>query len=546
MSREGAVWHWWQTGIIYQIYPLSFQDSGSDGNGDLSGILRRLDYLKGLNVTAVWLSPIYPSPMADFGYDVADYTAIHPWFGTLNDFDRLLHAIHDRGMKLILDLVPNHTSDRHPWFLASRSSREHEKRDWYIWRDPGPDGGPPNNWISFFGGPAWTYDPNTGQYYLHQFTPQQPELNYRNPAVLDAMLDQMRFWLERGIDGFRVDVIWLLMKHPLFPDEPEDPDWDGRNPHARLRHIHTADLPETHELVRAMRSLLDGYGDKAMIGEIYLPNDGLMRYYGTALDECHLPTNFQLIGSEWSASEVCRRVEAYEAALPAGAWPNWALGNHDQPRLASRVGASQARVATLLLLTLRGTPTCYYGDEIGMEDVAIPFERMKDPQALNQPEVAEWMSRDRVRTPMPWDNSPNAGFTASDAEPWLPLAPDWRTRNVAVQSADSKSPLSLFRRLTALRRSTAALQRGRYRTVPTANGDIYAYLREADDERLLVVLNFGTERCRLNFGRLSREAEILLETALERTGPVALDALEVGPNDGLLLRLGAQQAEFND
>ncbi len=223
---------WWQTGIIYQIYPLSFQDSGNDGIGDLPGILRRLDYLSSLNVTAIWLSPIYPSPMRDFGYDVADYTAIHPGFGTLDDFDRLLAAAHARGLKLILDLVPNHTSEEHPWFIASRSSREHPKRDWYIWRDPAPDGGPPNNWLSFFGGPAWTYDERTAQYYLHQFTRQQPELNYRHPAVLEAMLETMRFWLERGVDGFRVDVIWLLVKDRDFRDEPANPQWDGLNPHA--------------------------------------------------------------------------------------------------------------------------------------------------------------------------------------------------------------------------------------------------------------------------------------------------------------------------
>lgn len=528
---------WWKTGIIYQVYPLSFQDSGGDGIGDLSGILSRLDYLTSLNVGALWLSPIYPSPMCDFGYDVADYTGIHPWFGNLVDFDRLLEGAHAHGLKLILDLVPNHTSDQHPWFVASRSSRSDTKRDWYLWREPAADGGPPNNWLSFFGGPAWTFDERTGQYYLHQFTRQQPELNYRNPAVLEAMLDNMRFWLERGVDGFRIDVIWLLMKDPQFRDEPLNPEWDGSVPHARLHHIYTADLPETHEVIRAMRALLDRYPEKLMFGEIYLPLSSLMDYYGHALDECHLPANFQLIGSEWRAAVVRRRVEAYEAALPPGAWPNWVLGNHDQPRLASRVGSAQARIATLMLMTLRGTPTWYYGDELGMPDVPIPFERMKDPQALHQPEIAERMSRDRVRTPMPWNGLPNAGFTVPTAVPWLPLGADSRTSNVETQTLDERSPLSFFRRLTALRQQSAALMIGDYRSLDPEAEDIYAYLRSIGSERLLVVLNFGSGHHRVDLGAVDSRAEILLNTGLDRAGDVHLLGLAVRPDEGILLRL---------
>jgi alpha-glucosidase len=273
MSNNHA---WWQTDIIYQIYPRSYQDTNQDGVGDLPGILQRLDYVKSLNIGAIWLSPINPSPMHDFGYDVADYCDVHPLFGTLEDFDRLLEGVHARGMKLILDLVPNHTSDEHVWFQESRGSRDNPKRDWYIWQDPAADGGPPNNWTSFFGGPAWTLDEHTGQYYLHQFVKQQPELNYRNPAVMQAMLDQMRFWLDRGVDGFRVDVIWLMIKDELLRDEPDDPAWDRVNPHARLLHIHTADQPEVHDLIRQMRALLDAYDDRMMVGEIYLPNQQLM------------------------------------------------------------------------------------------------------------------------------------------------------------------------------------------------------------------------------------------------------------------------------
>ena len=280
---------WWQKGIVYQIYPRSYQDSNNDGIGDLPGIRQRLDHLQSLNIDAIWLSPIYPSPMHDFGYDVADYTSIHPLFGTMADFDALLDEIHTRGLKLIIDLVPNHTSDEHPWFLESRGSRTNPKRDWYIWRDPAPDGGPPNNWLSFFGGPAWTFDETTKQYYLHQFATQQPELNYRHPEVLPAMLDVMRFWLDKGVDGFRVDVIWLMMKDAALRDEPPNPEWDGVEAFNSLRHIYTQNLPEVHDLIRQMRAVLDEYDERVMVGEIYLPFDELVTYYGANFDECHLP-----------------------------------------------------------------------------------------------------------------------------------------------------------------------------------------------------------------------------------------------------------------
>lgn len=537
MTASLNAYRWWQTGIIYQVYPCSFQDTNGDGIGDLPGILERLDYLNSLNVTAVWLSPIYPSPMRDFGYDVADYTNIHPWFGTLEDFDRLLAAIHSRGMKLILDFVPNHTSDQHPWFVASRDSRDNDRRDWYIWRDPAPGGGPPNNWLSFFGGPAWTYDESTGQYYLHQFTREQPELNYRNPLVLEAILECMRFWLERGVDGFRVDVIWLLMKDDRFRDEPLQPNWDGLNPHARLQHLHTANLPEVHGIIRRMRTLLDAYDERLMVGEIYLPNNELIAYYGTRLDECHLPFNFQLINARWEPDIVRCLVDQYETDLPSGAWPNWVLGNHDQRRLATRVGCEQARVAIMLLLTLRGTPTWYYGDELGMEDVPIPRESMKDPQALNQPAIADRMSRDPARTPMQWDSGPNAGFALPGAATWLPVAADYATRNVDLQSRDQRSMLGFFRALTTLRQRIPALMVGDYASVDTASPDVFAYTRTLSKERYLVVLNFGADRRRLGFGGLDHRAEILLSTRMDRGGELSLHDVTVEPNEGLLVRL---------
>jgi alpha-glucosidase len=528
---------WWQSGILYQIYPLSFQDGNGDGIGDLPGIRRRLDYLASLNINGIWLSPIFPSPMRDFGYDVADYTGIHPWFGTLEDFDSLLDDLHARGMKLILDLVPNHTSDRHPWFLESRGSRDNPRRDWYLWRDPAPDGGPPNNWLSFFGGPAWTSDEATGQYYLHQFTPEQPELNLRNPAVLEALRDAMRFWLDRGVDGFRVDVPWLLIKDAEFRDEPDNPAWNGLDPHGRLLHVHTAHQPGLHAIVRAMRAVTDGYpGDRVLIGETNVPDEELVKYYGAALDEFHLPFNFRLIYARWNAREIRQLVETYEALLPQGAWPTWVLGNHDQPRIASRAGPGQARVAAMLLLTLRGTPTCYYGDELGMENVAIPRDRMLDPQALCQPGAAGVFNRDSARTPLPWDGSPNAGFAPDGVEPWLPLGDDWPVRNVAGQSQEPHSMLSFFRKLTALRRRTPALTSGNYTTVDTAADDVFAYTRASGAERILVVLNLGGNDHLLDLSPLGDGAEILLNTGMQRSGRVELRRLRLLANEGLVLR----------
>ena len=536
-------YQWWQRGIIYQIYPRSYQDSNGDGVGDLAGILRRLDYVAGLNVDAIWLSPIYPSPMHDFGYDVADYCAIHPLFGAMADFDRLLEAVHRRGMRLILDLVPNHTSDEHPWFVESRRSRDNPRRDWYIWADPAPDGGPPNNWLSFFGGPAWTFDAHTGQYYLHQFVKQQPELNYRHPAVLAAMLEVMRFWLDKGVDGFRVDVIWLMMKDARLRDEPPNPDWDGVDPFGSLRHIYTQNLPEVHDPIRAMRALLDRYEARMMVGEIYLPNAELVKYYGRlrpnhTYDECHLPFNFQLIHAPWQAQIVRRMVDAYEAALPAGAWPNWVLGNHDQRRLATRVGPAQARVANMLLLTLRGAPTTYYGEEIGMRNVPIPPAYVQDPPAVNQPEIAHIIGRDPERTPMQWDSSPNAGFAPADARPWLPVADDYRTHNVLAQEADPTSMLRLYRALTALRRAEPALHVGAYASLDAGAADVFAYLRTAPGaDSFLIVLNFGAGDHTLNLRHAAAQASIAVSTAMDRQGAVDLDNLALRPHEGLALRL---------
>jgi oligo-1,6-glucosidase/alpha-glucosidase len=477
---------WWESGTVYQVYPRSFQDSSGDGVGDLAGIERRLDHIARLGVDAIWLSPIFPSPMADFGYDVADYCAVDPMFGDLAAFDRLLAAIHSRGLKLLLDFVPNHTSDQHPWFVASRSSRTDPRRDWYVWRDPAPDGGPPNNWISDFGGTAWEYDPPSGQYYLHAFLREQPDLNWRNPAVKAAMFDAMRFWFERGVDGFRIDVLWHIVKAAGFPDNPPNPYWrPGITERDRLIQQHSTDQPEAHAIAAEMRALADEYGDRVLIGEIFLPNDRHARWYGTPeRPQVHLPFNFQLIENAWDAATLRATIAAYEASLPPHGWPNWVIGSHDAPRIAARIGEPQARVAAMLLLTLRGTPTLYQGDEIAIGRVDIPPDRVRDPQELRQPGIG--IGRDRSRTPMPWDATPHAGF--SDVAPWLPLNPDWPTRNVAAQERDPSSMLTLYRALLSLRRAHPALAVGDIRLLDAADG-VLAFERRHGDEVLRVALN---------------------------------------------------------
>jgi alpha-glucosidase len=454
-------YRWWQTTVIYQIYPRSYQDSNADGIGDLAGISRRLDHLVDLGVGAVWLSPIFRSPMADFGYDISDYLDIDPLFGTLDGFERLAQEVHERGLRLLLDLVPNHTSIGHPWFVESRSSRINPRRDWYLWRDPAADGGPPNNWLSEFGGSAWTLDALTGQYYYHAFLPQQPDLNWRNPDVVDAIHDVMRFWLRRGADGFRVDAIWHLLKDEQFRDNPPNPDFSPRDPPTkRLLRLFSGDRPELHDVIAGLRRVVDEFPDRLLIGEVYLPIEKLAAYYGRNLAGAHLPFNFSLLETNWHARDVARLIDRYEAALPAGGWPNWVLGNHDRPRIASRIGRAQARVAAILLLTLRGTPTLYYGDEIGMPQASIPASRVRDPLEKNLPGFG--LGRDGARAPMPWDATRFAGF--SEVEPWLPLSQDSHSRNVVNLSSDPMSILNLHRRLIAVRRAKRCLQVGAYRS----------------------------------------------------------------------------------
>ena len=477
---------WWRPAVIYQVYPRSFQDTDGDGVGDLAGVERRLGHIAALGVDAVWLSPIFPSPMADFGYDVADYIGIDPLFGDLAAFDRLIAAAHARGLRVLLDFVPNHTSDRHPWFVESRSDRLSSKRNWYIWRDPAPGGGPPNNWISDFGGSAWEWDEATGQYYLHAFLKEQPDLNWREPEVRAAMFDVLRFWFDRGVDGFRIDVLWHIVKAEGLPDNPVNPAWTPlTRERDRLLQQHSTDQPEAHAIAAEMRAIADGYGDKLLVGEIFLPNDRHARWYGTPeRPQVHLPFNFQLIETTWDAARLRATIAAYEASLPPHAWPNWVIGSHDAPRIAARIGEAQARVAAMLLLTLRGTPTLYQGDELGIGEVPIPPDRIRDPQHFRQPELD--IGRDRSRTPMPWGAHPHAGF--STVEPWLPLNPDWPTRNVAAQETDPRSMLALYRALLALRHAEPPLSVGSFALIDTPAG-VLGYRRKEGTRELFVLLN---------------------------------------------------------
>jgi alpha-glucosidase len=474
--------------VIYQVYPRSFQDSNADGIGDLDGITARLDHLAWLGVDAVWISPIFPSPMADFGYDVADYTGIDPSFGTLAAFDRLVAAAHASSLRVILDYVPNHSSDQHPWFTESRASRTNPRRDWYVWRDPAPGGGPPNNWISEFGGPAWTFDPATGQYYYHAYLPQQPDLNWRNPHLVAAMLDVLRFWFDRGVDGFRVDAIHHLIEDTSLLDNPDNPNWVPRmGPAKRHQRRYTVDQPEVHGAIAAMRQVADAYPDRVLIGEAYLPIDRLMLYYGEQGRGFHLPFNFHLLTTKFAAEPIGRLILGYEAALPDGAWPNWVLGNHDRSRLATRLGAHRARLAALLLLTLRGTPTLYQGDEIGMADVLIPPHQVQDPWEKNVPGLG--LGRDKVRTPMQWSAERNGGFSAAP-QTWLPLAADHAAVNVTAQTNDPASLLSLYRALLSLRRSEPALSIGAITDIAWQD-DVLTYQRRHDGAALCIALNFA-------------------------------------------------------
>jgi alpha-glucosidase len=371
---------WWQQAAFYEIALISYQDSDGDGKGDLAGLLSRIDYLEWLGAGAVWLTPIYPSPMLDLGYDISDFCNVHPQFGTLEQFDAIVEQLHRRDIRLILDFVPNHTSDQHPWFADSRSSRQAGKRSWYIWSEPGPNGGPPNNWQGRFSGSAWQWDQGTGQYYYHSFLREQPDLNWRNPEVRAAMADVLRFWMKRGVDGFRVDASAVLAKDELLRDNPPDPTADQRKPPPqRFRNIFTDDRPEAMAYLEDMRAVVDEFEGRVLCGEVQGKTDRIGHFYGNDRPRLHLPLNFALLDSQWDAISLQGTIEAYLNAIPDKAWPDWVIGGHDKHRVASKLGQAQARVLAMLLLTLKGTPFFFAGDELGMEQVPVPKDRIVDP-----------------------------------------------------------------------------------------------------------------------------------------------------------------------
>ena len=534
---------WWQRGIIYQIYPRSFKDSNGDGIGDLRGITSQLEYLSWLGVGAVWLSPFYPSPMVDFGYDVSNHTDVDPVFGDMATFDELVQQAHRRGIKIIIDFVINHTSDQHPWFLESRSSRDASKRQWYIWADPQLGGASPNNWVSLFGGSAWEWDAGTGQYYLHSFDKRQPDLNWRNPEVQAAMFDVLRFWLEHAVDGFRIDAAHMIMKDPQLRDNPPNPARAGVMPKpmgdydAQL-HVYDKEHPDIHGIYGALRRLLDSYDTqqhRVAIGELHILDWKVWAsYYGANLDEMHMPFNFGLVRAAWNAQAIRQSVDALEANIPPGAWPNNVLGNHDEPRIVNRVGPAQARLAMLLLLTLRGTPTLYYGDEIEMHDGDIPPERVNDPMEKNRPGLG--LGRDPARTPMQWDCSPNAGFCSPGTEPWLPIPADYQQINVAVEREDPHSLLTLTRRLIELRRSTPALTTGNYRPIEGASNDYFVYLRQSGSQRYLIALNFSGNEQTVKVSEMGN-GRIVLSTYLDREEPIDLALLQLRSDEGCVIEL---------
>ena len=536
MLRSGNSNHaWWRGAVFYQIYPLSFADSDGDGFGDLPGITDKLDYLtEVLGVDALWLSPFYKSPMKDWGYDISDHCDVDPIFGTIEDAKSLIEQAHRRDLRVIVDYVMNHTSDQHSWFAESRSSRDNPMRDWYVWRD-GRDGGPPTNWVSVFGGPAWSYDETTGQWYRHTFLPHQPDLNWRNPELVEAMLDVARFWLDLGVDGYRVDAAHQMMKDPLERDNPPAPP-DYQRPYKKDmgeydEYIHLYDFghPDVHAAHRKFRAVLDSYPQEPLsVGEVHifdLPE--WASYYGEEFDQLHMPFNFHLMAAEWDVPSLRATIEAVLWNVPVGGWTNWTLGNHDESRLAGRVPDGQERLAALLLLTLRGTPFLYYGDELGMKETEIPVGSRKDPWGMS----VEGLSRDGARTPMQWTGEPGAGFTAGGAQTWLPVSAEADVVNVQSELSDPNSILNFYRRLLDLRRRSTALRVGSFLSHPSSTNEVLAYRRESDHETVTVVLNLSDAPQKISVG----SGQIELSTLDPSRSEPAKNGVDLAAAEGVIV-----------
>ena len=555
---------WWQKAVFYQIYPRSFADGNGDGIGDFIGMTEKLDYLADLGIDAIWLSPHFPSPQYDVGYDISDYTDVAPEYGTLEDFKRFLDGAHEHGMRVILDLVLNHTSHLHQWFLESRSSRDDPKRDWYVWRDPAPDGGPPNNWLSPFGGSAWEFDPATNQYYYHFFLKEQPDLNWRNPEVKNAMWDAVRFWLDMGVDGFRLDAIGTIFEDPEMPNHrsnltEEDmrrifkrgfPDGTDKQLVELWHLIYELQVEQdgVHELMQELRRVIDEYPDRVLVGE----NDNVS-YHGEGDNELHMVFNFPLMRTtRLTPAWIRANQEVRHATLPPGAWPCNTLNNHDSTRVYTRFGDGQnddviGRAAVALMLTLRGTPFLYNGEEIGMSDYRLTdIDLFRDPPAVwfynaivaddTSPEealiLAADASRDRCRTPMQWSTAPNAGFSPEGVATWLPLNPNHaKGINVDEQQNDPESMLNFYKRLLRVRKQTPALIDGDYTPLHVSAEDYFAFLRQSQEtgQTCLVVLNLSEKSDTLKFELPSQNVRCLFSTHTPEGESLSGEALKIAP-----------------
>ncbi len=541
---------WWKRGVVYQVYPRSFADSNDDGVGDLPGLIDKLDYLndgteRSLGIDAIWLSPIHPSPGFDVGYDVADYDAIDPVFGTLDDFDRLVAESHRRGIRVMLDLVMNHSSSAHRWFEESRRDPSGPFGDFYLWRDakPGRLGrrGFPNNWQSFFGGSAWTWDETRGQFYMHTFLPEQPDLNWRNPAVREAMLTMVRGWLDRGVDGFRLDVFNAFFKDADLLSNPRR--MRGRRPYDRQVHLYDKDQPELLDFLVEFRALVDSYPERMTVGELFSSDPmGAVRLSAPR----HMVFDWNLIRQPWRAPGFAKASDKHEQMFGADGWPTIVLSNHDQPRQASRLAPDAdpetsdavARAAAVLILTLRGTPFIYYGEEIGARDVPVPWDEIIDPPARRGGRLVRrlvpWWNRDQARSPMPWGGGPNGGFSA--AQPWIRMASDADTRTVAAQDGDPSSVLNTYRSVMWLRRQHPALQVGTYRQLPGKSDDVFAFERASDGETLIVAVNFSSTAQTFRIRTAKRWKSLFATHPPAQRDVVEGDELTLRPYEAVILR----------
>lgn len=533
MKHQYGTWH--EGAVIYQIYPRSFFDAKGTGIGNLRGIIDKLDYLGGseesLGVNAIWISPVYVSPMADFGYDVSNYTDIDPIFGNIGDFKLLVNEAHKRSIKVVLDFVPNHSSDEHPWFIESQSSLNNPKRDWYIWRSPKNDGSVPNNWTSNFGGSAWQLSEQTQQYYLHSFLAKQPDLNWDNPDVREAMKAAMRFWLDLGVDGFRVDAVDWLSKDPQFRDDPVNHQLSqksGSSEHLVLKHIHSRNGPHLFDRLNEMTQILTEYSDRFMIAETHPESEnkiqGYLQYYKAVNSQLSAPFNFEGIYLPWRASTFRKFIDTFQAGMQPGYTPIYTLGNHDESRVASRIGNPAARTAAMMLLTLPGLPFIYYGDELGMKDVPISKEQLRDP--FTEP----GRGRDGQRTPMQWENTQYAGFTKRT--PWLPVASDYHLVNVHTESEAPRSSLNLFKQLIHFRNDSSILKNGSYHSFDFGK-DIFGYERGLGKDKLLILLNFSSAVKQVDMNRL--KGQVKLSTYLDKENSVVSERIMLRPNEGLII-----------